>query len=361
MIVKPQIKKLESLEMLRGIAALLVVLFHTQSAFALRAGMEAFSGVFNSGFRGVDLFFVLSGFIIGHVHAPDLGRPQRLRNYLFNRAARIYPAVWIMTIFAGFSYAAGFGGAEKAGKLGSWSIIASAFLLPQIGDPLVNVTWTLKYEVFFYLVFSFLIIKPWLGVILLSFWQLSVLSTAIFFPNEVLGVGGFYLRSLCLEFGVGLTCAWLIGKPQFVSAASDAPVQWLVLLMGISAFIFGLIVEGHSAFSGVLCAGGAGAAIVGLILLEQSNRIAVPSVCVMLGGASYAIYLVHFSVVTMLSIVLTRNLRMIPLNDMVFLSVAIVAVIAGITFDRAVDQPVQRLLKQRLKPALLDGASKHID
>jgi hypothetical protein len=50
-------------------------------------------------------------------------------------------------------------------------------------------------------------------------------------------------------------------------------------------------------------------------------------------------------------------LRVIPLNDFVFLAVAVVAVSAGVVFDRAVDQPVQRLLKRRLKPALLGRAS----
>jgi peptidoglycan/LPS O-acetylase OafA/YrhL len=343
--------------MLRGIAALLVVLFHTQSAFGLRGAMNAFFGVFRAGYRGVDLFFVLSGFIIAHVHAPDIGRPDRLGNYLFNRCARIYPAVWILTLCAGFAYAAGFGGADKTGKLGSWSIIASAFLLPQIGAPLVNVTWTLKYEMFFYFVFSFLIIEPWLGVTLLALWQLSVLSVALVPPPGGLGVGGYYLRALCLEFGVGLACAWLLGKRRHSGVTGHAPFQWAILLAGISAFTGGMAAEGHPV-SGFLCAIGSGATIAGLILLEQSGRIAVPKACVMLGGASYSIYLVNFSVVTVLSIVLTTRGRVIPRNDLVFIAVAVVAVMAGVAFDRAVDQPVQRLLKLRLKPALLGSASK---
>jgi peptidoglycan/LPS O-acetylase OafA/YrhL len=343
--------------MLRGIAALLVVLFHTQAAFSQRAGVHAFAGLFRSGFRGVDLFFVLSGFIIAHVHAPDIGRPRRLGNYLFNRVARIYPAVWILTLLAGLVYAAGFGEAGKAAKLGTWSIVASALLLPQTGPPLVNVTWTLKYEVFFYLLFGSLIVKPALGVILLFLWQLSVLWMALFPPAAGWGVGGFYLRALCLEFGVGLACAWLLANPRWLRVAAPAPVQWSVLLAGVSTFTGGLVEDGRWALSGVLCALGSGATIVGLILLEQSGRMAIPKACVMLGGASYAIYLVNFSVVTLLSILLTGALRVIPLNDFVFLAVAVVAVSAGVVFDRAVDQPVQRLLKRRLKPALLGRAS----
>jgi len=343
--------------MLRGIAAILVVLFHTQVIFALRTGTEAFAGLFKSGFRGVDLFFVLSGFIIGHVHGSDLGRPKRLRNYVFNRAARIYPAVWIMTTFAGFLYAAGFGGAEKAGKLGLWNVVASAFLLPQIGDPLVNVTWTLKYEVFFYVIFSVLIIRPRLGIFIFSVWQLSVLSVAIFFPDKALGIEGFYLRALCLAFGLGLLCALIIWKSDVVPLTRYAIVQWLVLILGVSAFVSGFIMDNHASFSGVFCAIGSGAIIVALVLLEQSNRISIPRIFVLLGGASYAIYLVHFSAVTLLSILVTRITRMIPLNNVVFASAAIIAVIIGVAFDRVVDQPIQRVLRLRMKPSLVGKAS----
>jgi peptidoglycan/LPS O-acetylase OafA/YrhL len=120
-----------------------------------------------------------------------------------------------------------------------------------------------------------------------------------------------------------------------------------------------LAAEGHLSEAGVLCALGSGAIIVGLILLEQSGRISVPKACVLLGGASYAIYLVNFSVVTLLSIVLTARWSVIPLNDMVFLAVALAAVGAGVAFDRAIDQPVQRLLKRRLKPVLLGSSSRH--
>ena len=107
-------QKLRSIEMLRAIAALLVVLFHAQGIFEQRTGVTPFAGLFVSGSRGVDLFFVISGFIIAHVHARDVGRPWRLANYVFNRAARIYPAVWITTLFAASLYAMGFGGADKA-------------------------------------------------------------------------------------------------------------------------------------------------------------------------------------------------------------------------------------------------------
>jgi exopolysaccharide production protein ExoZ len=344
-------QKLKSLEMVRAIAALLVVMYHTQTIFDARTGTTPFAGMFHSGFRGVDLFFVLSGFVIAHVHASDIGCFWRLGNYVFNRAARIYPAVWIMTLLASALYAIGFGGQDKVGKLTEWGVVAGVLLLPQVGDALVNVTWTLKYEVFFYLVFATLILNLRVGLALLGTWQLAVLATSICLSPQALGLGGFYLRSLCLEFSVGLGCALLIRRADFVAAMQVGAAQWVLLATGIAAFVGGMMAETYASSAGVLCALGAGAIIVGLILLEQSGRIRVPDVLVRLGGASYAIYLVHFSAITLFAVLLT-HFHTLPMNEAVFVTGAAFGVAAGVAFDQAVDQPIQRLLRSRVKPVL---------
>jgi exopolysaccharide production protein ExoZ len=346
-------QKLRSLEMLRAIAALLVVMFHTQWIFGKHTEIQPFAGLFAGGFRGVDLFFVLSGFIIARVHGVDVGSPSRLVNYLFNRASRIYPAVWIVTLCAGALYAAGFGGEIKADKLVAWSIAESGLLLPQVGPPLVNVTWTLKYEVFFYLVFAVLILDRRVGVALLGTWQFATLLASIGFSSEALGAGAFYLRSLCLEFSVGLAAAWLLSRPEFVKSLKAAMAQWAVLAVGVIAFVGGISDDAQTSEAGIACAFGAGAIVVGLILLEQAGRIRVPGLLVQLGGASYAIYLVHFSTITLVAVLLVR-IPAVPMNDAVFLAVAGIGVAVGLAFDRLVDRPIQRLLQRKLKPMLFD-------
>ena len=351
---RPATQKLNSLEMLRAVAALLVVMFHVQWIFGNRTGTHPFSNLFASGFRGVDLFFVLSGFVIARAHAADLGRPRRFTNYAFNRVARIYPAVWIMTLCAAGCYAAGFGGADKADKLGAWSIAASALLLPQTGPPLVNVTWTLKYEMLFYLVFSALILNRHVGRMLLSVWLLSVLSVSVGLIPDALGLGAFFLRSLCLEFGVGLVCAWLMTRPAFVGALRAGGAQWAVLAIGAAAFAGGMSTDPQAAWAGVAFALGSGALVVGLTLLEQFRRIRIPRLLVMLGGASYAIYLVHYSSITLLASAMRRMPR-VPLNNAMFLGVAIFSIVAGLGFHYLIDRPIQRLLQRTLKPMLFCG------
>ncbi len=58
------------------------------------------SGLFAFGHAGVDFFFVLSGFIILHVHAGDIGRPVRLGHYLQRRFTRVYPFYWVVFLLA---------------------------------------------------------------------------------------------------------------------------------------------------------------------------------------------------------------------------------------------------------------------
>jgi peptidoglycan/LPS O-acetylase OafA/YrhL len=340
------VKKLRSLEMLRAIAALLVVLFHVQGVFVARSGILPFGGLFGSGFRGVDLFFVLSGFIIAHVHARDIDRPSRLGNYLFSRAARIYPSVWIMTALAGTMYMVGFGGAEKIGKLTSWSVAASLLLLPQAGDALVNVTWTLKYELFFYLMFAVMIVSFRSGLALFVAWQFLVFLATVWLRPPDMGLAGFYLRSLCLDFSVGIICAWLVRRPRFVEAARTGFAQYALVAGGAAAFLGGMSVQSLTASAGIPCALGAGALIVGLTLLERAGRIVVPNFLVQLGDASYAIYLVHFSAITLLAVLVIR-MRHVPLNDATFLAVASVSVGAGVAFNQLCDKPIQLLLRRK--------------
>jgi peptidoglycan/LPS O-acetylase OafA/YrhL len=97
--------KLLGIEAVRGVAALLVVLFH---AGRLLSGPKDYGslplgGVFDFGRAGVDVFFVLSGFIISFIHARDVTsdagpRRRRLATFARKRLLRIYPSYWICSL-----------------------------------------------------------------------------------------------------------------------------------------------------------------------------------------------------------------------------------------------------------------------
>jgi exopolysaccharide production protein ExoZ len=333
------VEKIRSLELLRCIAALLVVMFHTQTIFAASVGHVPFYGIFAAGNRGVDLFFVLSGFIIAYIHHGDLGYPKALPRYLFKRIGRIYPAVLMMTALALVMYGLGFGGAHKAAKLSPDAIVASFLLLAQHGPPLVNVTWTLTYEMFFYAVFALAIINRRLGLIALLMWQLATIVVTL--GGFDLGFKGYYLRSIGLEFSVGLACAWWLRRaPGRLSALG----WWVVTASGLASFAAGMALDDSISWSGIPCALGAGALIVSLVRLEQRGQIAVPAVLVMVGGASYSIYLVQYSMITLMAAILVRF--HVHSTDLLCLACAATGVIGGIFFDRMFDRPVQRVLRR---------------
>src|ERR1700736_6010856 len=89
--------RLLGLQVLRGVAAVLVVLHHVAVTLALPKymGLVIAGGLFAPlGRAGVDLFFVLSGFIIYYVHHVDVDVPARFRRYAILRLMRIYPTYW---------------------------------------------------------------------------------------------------------------------------------------------------------------------------------------------------------------------------------------------------------------------------
>ena len=358
-----RLQSLQSLQMLRAVAALLVVLFHTEAIFGRRTDLPVFGNWFSHGGHGVDLFFVLSGFVITYVHRRDWGHPRRLGNYLFNRISRIYPAACVMSVLAlalyvlgpRFGISAGMRDPGQSGKLGVWSIVASIMLLPQQGTALVNVTWTLKHEMVFYLIFAMLILERRL-IVLLFIWQAIVLALVwdgVDFDGQWIR---FYLSPMSLEFGLGMACAWLVMHRQQVPALARRTLPTLGLLLGVALSVGYSVLDGRwtglPAVPDFLIYGGSGALIVtSLALLEMSGRLPSSAILLHLGNASYAIYLVHFSVIMLLSGILQR-LKFVPMNNITFIAVAACGVLAGLAFHHFVDQPLQRLLR-RAKPRLL--------
>jgi peptidoglycan/LPS O-acetylase OafA/YrhL len=130
-----------------------VVLFHAGSAIFPAAKYwhsNVFVGLFGWGYAGVFYFFALSGFIIAEVHSRDVGRPARLKHFLWRRFARIYPAYWLVL-----------GGLVALGAVGIGTLppltnlVSSVALIgPDSHATVVAVTWTLYHEIAFYAVFA---------------------------------------------------------------------------------------------------------------------------------------------------------------------------------------------------------------
>lgn len=140
------------LQMLRGVAATLVVLFHLQAAAVAEGHDPGILAWFRVGEVGVDVFFVLSGFVIFHAVR---GRQQLGAGwFLRQRFWRIFPPYWAvlaltLLAMAGLALMRG----DWSEWPDAWRILLSVLLLP-LPDQVMAVAWTLTVEGMFYLLFA---------------------------------------------------------------------------------------------------------------------------------------------------------------------------------------------------------------
>jgi len=289
--------QLDAIQACRGIAALLVVAFHLTGLSEKHLGASFAGGWFGFGWSGVDLFFVLSGFIIFYVHGRDIGRPARLRGYAWRRFARIYPLYAILTLAVLPVYLLGAG---EAMKRDPGVIARSLLLLPQpFGvSPVITVGWSLNVEALFYVVFGLLIALPRRPArILFASWM--ALSGALALYGALTGPGfvlahpfvAFLFDGRNLEFGLGCLCGYAIGR----GAVRGAP--WL-LAAGVTGFVFSGANEAHLWIDPIqvrlaLFGLSAAAIVAGVAALDFGRHLRVPRPLLAVGNASYSIYLTH--------------------------------------------------------------------
>lgn len=240
--------KLPSIQILRGLAAFAVLAYHIRNSevqmIAAAAGNEVplVGGLFTNGYLGVDLFFVISGFIMVFVAGATPASPRAASEFLFARLTRIYPIWWffaaVLTVYMIAAY--GFTGLSDAGvpAIGRGIpqveyLVKSFLLLPQTDFPVLAVGWTLIHEVHFYMVFALILlapplIRPWL----LAVWAGLVTAGALMGLTAPLPATFIELAAhpMTLEFILGAGAAYLVTsgrrwRPALVTAAA---VFWLM-------------------------------------------------------------------------------------------------------------------------------------
>jgi peptidoglycan/LPS O-acetylase OafA/YrhL len=298
--------RLVTLEIGRGVAALLVCMFHFGTGYGDKYFDTPSAGnIFSGGRAGVQYFFVLSGFIIYWIHNSDFGRVGSLKVFLRKRFERLYPIYWlilipllVMMIFVPSL------GADK--NLTLLKVICDFLLLPSEGTSVIPPTWTLHREVLFYSLFAFTIFKPKIGWSLIFVWQLLCLTNGFFdftgsdyrnwlnviFGDQNVGFGlGMIAAFILLNYPINkfhslfITALGFTGF--FVLIASDGYLS----IMNIDEYEMGIssiYTVGYLLTPFLL--------ILGLVNLEQHVRIKIPTILTIFGGASYVMYLMHLSI-----------------------------------------------------------------
>jgi len=351
----------------RGIAALLVVLFHLGASLALPKyfGVKSFHGPFYFGSAGVEFFFVLSGFIIAWIHGRDIGHADRLLPYVRKRFIRIYPTYWIV-FGAVFLLALSSSSLRATLPLDFKTIVESLLLLPQdkavvggMGSPVIIVAWTLQYEVLFYLLVAFFIVNRYLGaaaVLALCINYAACHGDACGFPQD------FFAKNYMLLFGFGVGVAYLCR-----SRISVGNPLLLVVLGGIGFFSLGALESTlqtdlslpvdktliYGFFSAV--------AIFGMVRAEDNGSLRITwRWATTLGDASYSLYLIHFPLISILCKALCASgLRGYKGALIAYPIILISCIAASFAFHLVIEKPILARLNRRSKPGPADMQQAH--
>jgi peptidoglycan/LPS O-acetylase OafA/YrhL len=298
---------LPSLQVLRAIAALAVVCYHACLFVERETGQVLFGGWYHLGELGVDFFFVLSGFIIAHVHGHELGLPNCAPRYLKRRFFRIYPLLFVLTSLRLLAELPQW---LKGIKVPDWERLFSSYLLmPQSNGtmPIISAAWTLQHEALFYGLFLLaLLLGRRVGTLLMMGWLLLVIVVGVF-GLDLHGLPRLLCDAHNVEFMFGvLVCESLHQRVMVPSRL----LVWGILLAGM---IFGVACYEPSLGMDQklitrLMLGGGFAALIWLLAGHEMKRGAMlwPAWLRWIGDASYSIYLAHSVVLLMVVAILSH-------------------------------------------------------
>jgi exopolysaccharide production protein ExoZ len=295
--------KFEALQSLRAIAASLVVLNHA-------AGVAAGHGLtreplnFGANFigsQGVAIFFILSGFLMTYTaDTPDgtTSPGSRAMHFATRRIARVVPLYWFFTLLV--AAVAAIAGMTRFLGTTPIHLLKSLFFIPYLNGqafmlPVLPIGWTLNYEMFFYLIFTAILLLPHRGRILVLFATLAafVFTGSFFFPILAGGIphslGEFLTNPIVLLFGLGAGLGSL--RLRYPALTFRVPgILWAIPLIALNTFV---AITLHQAQTPLRWTALFWLVDFGIVAFCAFGKPLSLPWLETLGDASYSLYLVH--------------------------------------------------------------------
>lgn len=265
-------QQITNIQILRAIAAISVVSFHTAANLASNGNSAPiFSLITRKGFSGVDIFFVISGFIIMN---SQIIHPRKPVEFFLRRLIRIVPLYYFTTALYCLIYFIKPGLFDTFKYSTSWLLASLTFTsgVASFGYPIILLGWTLEFEILFY------------GI-------LAITSAFFKKANQIVSMAailGFLVlngvNSIVLEFLLGIFCAFLSKQVRIAPTNAKA-----LVVLGSITFSINYVTD-VSQFGRVIIFGFPSFLLVlGIVNLKpSSNRVAIE-----LGNSSYSTYLVQ--------------------------------------------------------------------
>lgn len=340
---------LRNLHLLRALAALGVVYFHITST----AGLDL---AWDVGSRGVDVFFVISGFIIAYIGA------KKPEHFFVRRLIRIVPFYWAATL-AVFAAATVLPQFFRSTDASLQHLLPSLLFFPHLSasgevQPTLILGWSLNFEMYFYVLFglALLLTTRWAPILCVAGIVAVVVVGKLLGPVST--AFDFYARTTSLEFGYGIgvyyVLAWCERRKAVLSGSAALKFAVpLVLIAGVIALV--LLEHAYKDTVPRYLAGGLPAATIVLsaLLLERIFGIFSRSrLAWLLGEASYVIYLIHPYIVFGVLRLLLPRMGELSLAMDVFVIAALIALTStiSIAIHLLFEKPVMAFLRSKLAP-----------
>jgi exopolysaccharide production protein ExoZ len=320
----------QNIELLRFIAALAVVYFHAVGTLSaggfLEIGSNPFTGL---GAAGVDIFFVISGFVI----FLSLTRKSRTPlEFARDRLIRLVPAYWILTVsqLGILASVAIYRGTELSFSF-AWTIQSLFFVSQPLGNalPVISQGWSLEIEMLFYLLVA-------VGLVIKN----SVAN--ILFPAVALVslIGFGLVPDLAVEFIFGGLLGFLYTRlkiPALISVGAG--------FLGIALFVAPVLLGAVDAPRWITWGIPSMLIVFSAVNLPQLQWKLLPT----LGAASYPVYLLHMMVINIVSPITSAFGTSTEFFFFALASCLILSQVLGIFYDKLIDKPISRFLKARVK------------
>lgn len=359
--------KLGSIQFLRALAAILVAYAHSidlQTKYT-HSFQQDFYHLEDFGAFGVDIFFVISGFIITY----SAGRYKGMREgliFLFRRFKRVNPVHYLATLAFIVVFIPAM--SKHLRVFPFPNILQSIILLPLIDGkafvpPVLIVAWTLSFEWFFYLLFFLAIFSRTRFKVGLLLLLITALVGAGLLCKDLINSDfrlNFITNPILLEFGLGVG---LYGCYTTINISKKMAFAFLLAGSGLCLYEifkgFGDVADARFTADGsqslmrfFVWGIPAGLLVAGCIFLEKArslNTLWNNSCVALLGDSSYSLYLVNLTVY-LLCEALYRRTGFFLNPDLAIWVQLLLALTGGILFYKAVEKPLLKVLHQRLHP-----------
>lgn len=320
-----------SLQILRLFAASLVVFEHA---------VGEFSSIRPFGYIGVDIFFVISGYVIG---MSEVRSPKR---FLIKRLIRIIPLYWLVSVF--FLIAVLFvDGATSHSKVDWYYWFSSLFFFPVSNSqiefyPFFKIGWSLNFEMLFYITFAVAMFVDRIRAVQISLFIIIVISTACYTAVD----GDFnksylYLMEFCC--GLLISKAWLRHRLMFdrTSNFTVFPPAFFLFLIFLTTFEYVLMLNGFlAAFLRWVVS--SGWVLFALTISEKIPRRYI-GVSNLAGVLSFPLYLLHPFVIGVVGFLLEDNSLFFG-----YLIVFSLSLFLSFVVDKYFDHPMKNNLRKAL-------------